>query len=240
MARLARSPWTHKACRNRLSRSRSSSASDFLAQSRKPATRLSTKSSPPRKLSPAVGQGGGRGLVDQALDLEVGELPGGAGRLALRVVEIGGHRDDRLPDLGAQKGLGVCLERAQHEGRELLGPELSAAHSKLARRTHVPFEDRGGLSGMGDQPLPRGHSHQDFASLVETDHRRREVVAKRVGYDLGAAILPDRDRTVGGTEVNADDHECQPVSRRTRSIACANSCRLITRLAPQRCHGQRS
>src|SRR2546427_4181948 len=49
----------------------------------------------------AVGQRGGRGLVDQAQDFEAGEASGVFGGLALRVVEIGGDGDygalHRLP-----------------------------------------------------------------------------------------------------------------------------------------------
>ena len=100
----------------------------------KPSMIADTKSSPPRKLSPAVartsitpskhlqerdvegaaaeienqdaasppglvqavGERRGGRLVEQALDLEPGELAGGAGRLALGVVEIGRHGDDGL------------------------------------------------------------------------------------------------------------------------------------------------
>ena len=44
----------------------------------------------------AVGERRRGRLVDDAHDLEAGNLPGVLGRLALRVVEVRGHRDDRL------------------------------------------------------------------------------------------------------------------------------------------------
>ena len=43
-----------------------------------------------------VGERGRRRLVDDAHDLEAGNLPGVLRRLALRVVEVGGNGDDRL------------------------------------------------------------------------------------------------------------------------------------------------
>ncbi len=46
----------------------------------------------------AVGERGGGGLIDDALDREPGELAGGLGGGALGVVEIGGHGDDGAGD----------------------------------------------------------------------------------------------------------------------------------------------
>jgi hypothetical protein len=51
-----------------------------------------------RVLAEAVREGGGRRLVDDADDLEAGDLAGVLGGLALVVVEVRGDGDDRLVD----------------------------------------------------------------------------------------------------------------------------------------------
>src|SRR5688572_20468084 len=53
----------------------------------------------------AVGQRGGRRLVDDAQDLEPGQPSGVARRGALRVVEVGGNGDDGAIDLEVELAL---------------------------------------------------------------------------------------------------------------------------------------
>ena len=55
----------------------------------------------------AVGQRGRGRLVDDAHDVEAGDLAGVLGRLALGVVEVGRDGDDRVGDLLAEVVLGV-------------------------------------------------------------------------------------------------------------------------------------
>ena len=82
--------------------------------------------------------------MDQAFDLEAGQLAGDLGGPALGVVEVGGNRDDRFLDLLAEMGLGIGLERAQHQGGELLGAEGLLAELDLAVAAHVALEVGGG------------------------------------------------------------------------------------------------
>ena len=65
----------------------------------------------------AVGQRRRGRLVDDAHHLEAGDLAGFLGRLALRVVEVGGHGDDRLGDRLAEVVLRGLLQLLQdHRG----------------------------------------------------------------------------------------------------------------------------
>ena len=68
-----------------------------------------------------VGQGGGRGLVDDAQHLEAGDGARLLGRGPLGVVEVGGDGDDGLVHGVTEERLGVPLQLPQDAGRDLLG-----------------------------------------------------------------------------------------------------------------------
>src|SRR5262249_34735720 len=174
-----------------------------------------------------VGERGGRGLVDDALDLEAGDLAGVLGRLTLTVVEVGGHRDDGLRDRLAEVRLRGLLQLAQDHRRDLrrrvlLAADLDADIAVRRRHdfvghlldlvldlvvapAHEALDREDGVLGVGDG-LPLGHlTDQDLAVLGEGDDRRCQPAAFLVGNHRGLAAFHYSDDRVRGAEVAADD-----------------------------------
>ncbi len=174
----------------------------------------------------AVGQGRGRRLVDDALDVEAGDLAGVLGGLALGVVEVGRDGDDRLGHFFAQVILGRLLQLLQDQRRDL-GRRILLAHDAhpgvvVGPADHLegdhldlvadfgypaPHEALDGIDGVfriGDR-LALGHlADQPAAVLGEADHRRRGAPPFRVGDDLDVAFLHYRYSGIGCSQVNAD------------------------------------
>ena len=83
-------------------------------------------------LAEAIGQGGRGRFIDDALDVEAGDLSGVFGCLALDVVEVGGHGDDRLGEFIAEKLFGSELESLEQYRRNLGRRVIASAHSHAA------------------------------------------------------------------------------------------------------------
>ena len=124
-----------------------------------------------------VSQGGGGRLVDDAQHFQAGNAPGIFGGLALGVVEIGRHGNDRLGDLLAQPHLRIGLQLAQNHRRDFRRAELLGFavhfdfHVSIAVRTgndlvrhplpllfhfgelaaHEPLDGINGVPGIGDR-----------------------------------------------------------------------------------------
>ena len=164
----------------------------------------------------AVGQRGGGGLVDDAPDVQPGDAPGVLGGLALRVVEVGGHRDDRLGDRLAQVDLGVGLEFLQDLCADLLGRILPPVDGDAGILAHFALDAADRAARVGDRlPLGRG-AHQALAVVGECHHRRRGALALRVGDDHRLAALDNSDAAVCRTQVDSDDfaHTCNVLSQK--------------------------
>ena len=179
----------------------------------------------------AVGQRGRGGLVDDALDVQAGDAAGVLGRLALGVVEVGGHGDDRLGDLLAQVRLGVRLELLE-DHRADLGRRVALAvderdldavalavlldlvgHEALGAldlrvvpaAAHEALDGVDGVGRVGDGLALGDLADQPLARLAEGHDRGHGPAALRAGDDGRLAALHDGDHGVGGAEVDADD-----------------------------------
>jgi hypothetical protein len=150
-----------------------------------------------------VGERGRGRLVDDAQDLEPGDLTGLLGGLALGVVEVGRDGDDRLGDLVAQVGLGVALQLLQDERAHLLGGELLAVGPEApGRLAHVPLDRAHGAVRVGHR-LALGHlADQHLTGLGEGDHLRGRPGPLGVGDHRRLATLEGGDNRVGGPQVD--------------------------------------
>ena len=175
----------------------------------------------------AIGERRRRRLVDDAQDLEAGDLAGVLGGLALRVVEVRRHRDDRLRHLLAEVCLGGLLELAQDHGGDLgrrvllathLDPcvavgrphdlvrhELDLLQHFVVAAAHEPLDREDGVLGIGDGLSLGDLPHENLAVLRKSDDRRCEPATLLIRDHRGVAAFDDRDHRVGRSEVDADD-----------------------------------
>jgi hypothetical protein len=180
------------------------------------------------QLIEAIGQRGGGGLVDDALDLQSGQFAGADGGVALRVVEVGRHRDDGTGDGFAERGLRVVLQLLQDLRGDLLrrpstavqGDRDGAGAFALDRIRHQHFLARDvaaaaaheafhGVNGFGwlQHPHPVGPVADDGSGIRSRNmhHRRRQALALGVRDDIRNAAVHDGDERIGGAEINADN-----------------------------------
>ena len=177
----------------------------------------------------AIGERGCGRLVDDALDGEARDATGVLGGLALRVVEVCGHRDDRLGHRLTEIVLGGLLHlhedaRGDFLRRHLLAVDLDPGIAVVGLddlvRHHVDvLLDDGIVGPAADQPLDGvqrvlriGHglplgglADEDLVVLGEGDDGRGRAIALAVLDHARLAALHDRDAGVGRAEVDADD-----------------------------------
>ena len=191
----------------------------------------------------AVREGRGGGLVDDALDVEAGDLTGVLGGLALGVVEVGRNGDDGVGDGLAEVLLGVGLHLGEDHGADLLRGEVlavdlhdrAAAHAGLdlvrdglelgadlvIATAHETLDREDGVGGVGDG-LVLGRLADDAVAVgAEAHDGRGGAVSLGVDDDRGLAALEDRHRGVGGAQVDAKNlaHGCSPFPARGRVCA---------------------
>src|SRR5215213_2032100 len=174
-----------------------------------------------------IGECRGGRLVDDTLDVEARDAAGVLGRLPLGVLEVRGHRDDRLGNHFAEVLLGVPLKLLQDHRGDLRWRVLLVvdAHPHVSIRaaldliTHTPgfaldIAEAATHKALGrvDRTLRVCHrlassqlAYQPLpAPLVERHHRRRRPLSLRAGNYDRVAALQDCNAAVGRSEVYPD------------------------------------
>ncbi len=177
----------------------------------------------------AVGEGRSGWLVDDPQDFKTRDLAGVFGCLALRIIEVGRHGDDRLGHFAAEIGFSRFLHLGQDESRHFLWCVILVAtfDPGVACRAFDDFERgnflvllRGrvvelatdqtldGVEGeirVGDSLAPGRHADQAFAAFSEGHNGRGCALAFCVFNDLCLSAFHDGDAGVGGSKVNTND-----------------------------------
>ena len=174
----------------------------------------------------AVSERRRRGLVDDALHVQPGDLSGIFGRLALRVVEVRGDGDHRVGDLLAEEILRGVLQFLKDHRRNLrrailfalrqhgdvvaladyfVGHHLHFFADFVVAPAHETLDRVNGVFGIGDR-LPLGHlANQALPGLGDADDRRGSSAAFLVGDDDRFAALHHGDHRVGRAQVNSNN-----------------------------------
>ena len=174
----------------------------------------------------AIGERGRCRLVDDAFDVETGDLAGIFGGLPLRVVEVRGDGNHSSRHLLAQVRLGRFLQLAENHGRDLgrgvlfalaqdddvisvaldlVGDHLHFFVDFVEAASHEPLDRINRVLRVGDG-LPLRHlPNQPLAVLGECDHRRRSAASFFICDKFGFPPLHDCDAGVGGSKVNSNN-----------------------------------
>ena len=152
----------------------------------------------------AVGKGGCRRLVDDALDVEARNLARVLRRLTLCVGKIGRDSDDGVGHRFAEEGLGIRFEFLQDHRGNFLRRVFMPVDGNLVVGTHLALNGRNGAVMVCDSlPLCNLADHA-FSGLGKRNDRRRCASAFGVGDDNGFAALHHRHAAVGCAEINTD------------------------------------
>ena len=152
----------------------------------------------------AVGKGGCRRLVDDALDVQPRDLARVLRRLPLRVGEIGRDSDDGIGDGFAEEGFRVRLELLQDHRGNFLRRVFMAVDGDLVVGAHLALDGRNGAVMVRDGlPLCDLTDHA-LSGLGKRDDRRRRASALGVGDDNRLAALHHSHAAVGGAEINTN------------------------------------
>ena len=121
----------------------------------------------------SVGEGSGRGFVDDAQHVETCDAAGVFGGLSLGVGEVGRAGDDRLLHFVAQVGLRIGFQLLEDEGRNFLRRVAGVVHVGGPLRSHVSLDRNHGSIGVGHGLPLGGHADEAFATVFGKRHHRR-------------------------------------------------------------------
>ena len=152
----------------------------------------------------AVGERRRGRFVDDAQDFEARNLAGVFRRLALRVVEVRGDRDDRFGDALAEIRRRVVDQLLQNHRADLLRRVVLAVDLDLMVGPHLPLDRADRAVRVGDGLALRQLADESFAGLGERHDRRSRSRSFGVGDDGGALPLHHGDDGVGRAEVDPD------------------------------------
>ncbi len=176
----------------------------------------------------AVSEGRSRRLVDDAQDFKTRDLAGILGCLALRVVEVGGNRDDGLRDLFTEVGFGGFLHLLKdHRGYlrggiagalgldpgvaiialdDLVGNETLVLLDELVvvAAADEALDGEQGVFRVGDGLALCRLAGQALAIIIEGDDRRGRARAFRIFNDLRVLAVHDGYAGIGRPEVDTD------------------------------------
>ena len=173
-----------------------------------------------------VGERGRGGLVDDALDLQAGDLAGVLRGLALVVVEVGRDRDHGRVDRVAELRLGVGLQLLQdHRGDllrrvllalrlhahgavgaalDLVGDDLRLLGDLADLAAHEPLDRKDGVLGVQHRLPLGGGPDEPLVGVGERHDGRGGAVALGVLQHGGLAALHDRDARVRRAQVDSN------------------------------------
>ena len=189
-----------------------------------PATQIIDRMDPFGGLVEPIGHGRRGGLVEQTEHLEPGQARRVFGRLALRLVEIGGNRDHETGKFPAQRRLGPPPQHLQNlcgdlDRADVPGPRAQAGHGLIAideviGETPAQVLDVANAApdhalGGGDRVQRIIHggglgliAHDDGAVDV-ADDRGQQVPTLPVREGFGPAATHDGHQGIGGSKVDA-------------------------------------
>jgi len=180
-----------------------------------------------------VRDGGGGRFVDDTEGVQTGNVGGVLGGLSLRVVEVGGDRDDGVGDGLSEVGVGDFLHFSQHHGGDLFGVEgsvlvvqgnldlrlVGVVTSDLERpQFHVGLHVlivyvttdqtlgiEHGVLGVAGSLVLGGITNQSLTTVGGESHvGGGGSVTLVVGNDFDLVVLPHTDTRVGGTQIDTD------------------------------------